>query len=875
MIPHVPRPPIQIIPLNHPGSTFSAPLAIAGAHVTYFGGPVISNVHIVAVLYGSGAYLPNIAGTATPTLSQFYTDITQSSYFDLLNEYSTVGVKAADGTAGTNQTIGHGFFDGLFTITPSATNDGPSISDAQIQSELLAQVAAGKLPAPVFDTQGNDNTLYMIFFPPGKTITAGGATSCVRGGFCAYHNSTTGTFASHRLFYGVHPDIQPPSGCSQGCGNSPNVFDNVTNVTSHELSEAVTDADVGPATTFARPLAWIDQTNGEIGDICVGQDSFVAANNTTYTVQREFSNLQNDCVAGPIKLQIGTALSLTVGQQFDLPVTIATDNGGPLPTYGGTIHFTSTDPTAVLPADYTFSFADAGSHTFVVSLKTPGPQTITATDTSSPSLTGTASYTVNTLQAANFAVAMPGNAVTGVAIPVFVKAHDQFGNVATGYTGTIHFSSGDSTAALPANAPLTNGTGTFLVTFNTAGTQGLVVQDAGNTTISGSSFSNVAAPPTNPTVTVVTASPNPAVFGQATTFTATVTQAGVPVTTGLVSFTLDGSDISNVSVDVTGHAQTSGNFFGGQYTVFADFNSGSTAIPRSSSSALAAVVNPAPTTISVNSTGSPSTFGDPLAIGAQISTAASSFNGGTVTFTDSGVPIAVISSFSSSVSFAAGALPPGSHSIVASYAGNSNFAPAASAPFVQVVNPAPAVNYTLSADKTSATISAGQAATFLITTKSLSGFDGIVKLSCGPLPAFTTCLFTPSSALVSPFGTTVVSTLKIQTAGPNALLSDPIRKRSLNALWWTASPFAFGFLLLGAGPKRKRWFAVFSAIVLSLILAGFLGCGGGSSTPPPPPPRPVTPAGAASIAVNAVGTSISGANATNPSQQLALTVTVQ
>src|SRR6516225_4076180 len=33
---------------------FAAP---AGAHLTYFGGPVISNVHLVEVLYGSGAYL--------------------------------------------------------------------------------------------------------------------------------------------------------------------------------------------------------------------------------------------------------------------------------------------------------------------------------------------------------------------------------------------------------------------------------------------------------------------------------------------------------------------------------------------------------------------------------------------------------------------------------------------------------------------------------------------------------------------------------------------------------------------------------------------------------------------------------------------------
>ncbi len=34
-------------------------------------------------------------------------------------------------------------------------------------------------------------------------------------------------------------------------------------------------------------------------------------------------------------------------------------------TYTGTIHFTSTDPMAVLPPNYTFVAGDAGVHTFL------------------------------------------------------------------------------------------------------------------------------------------------------------------------------------------------------------------------------------------------------------------------------------------------------------------------------------------------------------------------------------------------------------------------------------------------------------------------------------------------------------------------------
>src|SRR5262249_45533428 len=59
--------------------------------------------------------------------------------------------------------------------------------------------------------------------------------------------------------------------------------------------------------------------------------------------------------------------------------------------YTGTAHFTSTDPVAILPADYTFTAADNGVHTFSgVILRTAGSRSVTASDTASSSLTGSA-----------------------------------------------------------------------------------------------------------------------------------------------------------------------------------------------------------------------------------------------------------------------------------------------------------------------------------------------------------------------------------------------------------------------------------------------------------------------------------------------------
>ena len=59
--------------------------------------------------------------------------------------------------------------------------------------------------------------------------------------------------------------------------------------------------------------------------------------------------------------------------------------------YTGTVHFTSSDPAASLPSDYTFTAADSGVHTFAggVTFNTTESQALTATDTSNNSITGT------------------------------------------------------------------------------------------------------------------------------------------------------------------------------------------------------------------------------------------------------------------------------------------------------------------------------------------------------------------------------------------------------------------------------------------------------------------------------------------------------
>jgi len=71
-------------------------------------------------------------------------------------------------------------------------------------------------------------------------------------------------------------------------------------------------------------------------------------------------------------------------------------NNFPLATYSGTIHFTSSDPIAVLPPDTSMA-GSGGSRVFSVTFKTLGDQTITATDTRSPGFNGTGTVNVNAI----------------------------------------------------------------------------------------------------------------------------------------------------------------------------------------------------------------------------------------------------------------------------------------------------------------------------------------------------------------------------------------------------------------------------------------------------------------------------------------------
>jgi hypothetical protein len=226
----------------------------------------------------------------------------------------------------------------------------------------------------------------------------------------------------------------------------------------------------------------------------VGSRSLTATDTASSSLAGTQAGITVNPAAASTLVVAGFPSPTTAGAAHNFTVTAKDPFGNTATGYTGTVHFTSSDAQAALPANYTFTGGDAGVHTFSATLKTAPAQSLTAADTVTSSITGTQNgITVNPAAANTLALSgFPSPSVAGTAGNVTVTAKDSFGNTATGYTGSVHFTSTDAQAGLPADYTFTtgssadNGVHTFRATLKTAGTQSLTATDKANGAIKGS-----------------------------------------------------------------------------------------------------------------------------------------------------------------------------------------------------------------------------------------------------------------------------------------------------------------------------------------------------------------------------------------------------
>jgi len=140
---------------------------------------------------------------------------------------------------------------------------------------------------------------------------------------------------------------------------------------------------IPPSRTFQFPIQVACFAAGAVNT------NITIANNTT--MPSVTAPLTADCDGpGPAtRLTVSAPLTVVGGTATNITVTAYDQYGNVATGYTGTVHFTSTDGKATLPADYTFVAGDKGMHTFSVTLNTVGSQTVTATDTTTSTITGT------------------------------------------------------------------------------------------------------------------------------------------------------------------------------------------------------------------------------------------------------------------------------------------------------------------------------------------------------------------------------------------------------------------------------------------------------------------------------------------------------
>jgi hypothetical protein len=227
------------------------------------------------------------------------------------------------------------------------------------------------------------------------------------------------------------------------------------------------------------------------------------------------ATLDHFTLSAPSSATAGSAISVTV---------VAKDAANnTLPTYTGTIHFTSTDTagTVELPSNYTFVGGDNGSHTFTsgVKLTTAGSKTVSVNDTVSTSKTGTsAAITVSPASATTLAfTTQPGTATAGAIFgqqPV-IKTQDAFGNSSTVGLGasrnvTVAIASGGGTLQGTQTLDLGTGAGNGTATFTN-----LRIDQAGAKTLSATAAAGT------PTLTAATSASFTVGAASATTVTKT------------------------------------------------------------------------------------------------------------------------------------------------------------------------------------------------------------------------------------------------------------------------------------------------------------------------------------------------------------------
>jgi hypothetical protein len=187
-----------------------------------------------------------------------------------------------------------------------------------------------------------------------------------------------------------------------------------------------------------------------------------------------------------------------------------------------------------------------------------------------------------------------------------------------------------------------------------------------------------------PSTTTVTSSPQPSIYGQTVTLTATVSSGAPKTPTGTVTFKRANTTLGKATLNASGVATLARKTLPAGVDVMTAVYNGDTESARSTSAVLQ-TVQKAVTGTTISSSLNPSTQGQTVTFAAKV-TSPTTIPTGTVTFMDGSTALATVTLAGGKAAYNTSTLTSGSHNMTAVYNGTPNITGSTSPSLVQTVN---------------------------------------------------------------------------------------------------------------------------------------------------------------------------------------------
>ena len=322
------------------------------------------------------------------------------------------------------------------------------------------------------------------------------------------------------------------------------------------------------------------------------------------------------------------------------------------------------------------------------------------------------------------------------------------------------------------------------------------------------------------TTTTLTSSANPASPGQTINFNLGVTSTNLPLSG---NFTLTNNGTTLATLPMTNYAASFSinNLTAGAYTITATYSGDASHL--SSSATVVQQVNAtgaksSSTTMTSNQSTAGAIVGQPVTLNATV-TGTGGTPTGNIFFLD-GASIVASGQVSSSgtVSVTTSSLAVGTHSLIAYYDGDVNFAASSSSVDTVKVYSLPVGDFALSSSVSQAVLRGSNASTY-ISVVTAAGFSQPITFSCSGLPAGYSCVFSPASITPASAG---IQTTQMTITGQNSAALE--RSKSAQGFFTALAGIGFFGLPLCWRFRRKMKLSIFILALVGSLGIAIQGC---------------------------------------------------